>query len=173
MEQIKWFDREFDCWFGPEYLPGLIERLRETPNWIDEKIDSVSDSVLIEQVNGKWSVKQNIGHLTTLEPLWRQRIKDIVGGQKTLTPADLTNKATEEADFNSADIDKLMLDFRKERSRLISMFENISDADLEKRSKHPRLNQPMRISDHAFFIAEHDVHHIVLINRILYVLTAT
>ncbi len=172
MEQIKWSDRPFDCWFGPEYLPGLIERLRKTPEWIEEKIEEIPDSVLIEQVDGKWSVKQNIGHLTTLEPLWRQRIEDIVNGRKTLTPADLSNKATEEANFNSADTEQLLLNFSKERSKLISMFENISDADLEKRSRHPRLNQPMRVSDHSFFIAEHDVHHIVLINRIIYVLAA-
>ncbi len=172
MEQIKWFDRPFDCWFGPEYLPGLIERLRETPDWIEEKIEGIPDSVLIEQVDGKWSVKQNLGHLTILESLWQQRIEDIVAGRKTLTPADLSNKATEEADFNSVDTEKLLLDFNKERSKLITMFENVSDADLEKRSQHPRLNQPMRVSDHAFFIAEHDVHHIVLINRIIYVLAA-
>jgi hypothetical protein len=34
-------------------------------------------------------------------------------------------------------------------------------------SLHPRLQQPMRLIDHALFVAEHDDHHLARITELL------
>jgi hypothetical protein len=31
---------------------------------------------------------------------------------------------------------------------------------------HPRLNKPMRLTDHLFFVAEHDDHHLAHISQL-------
>jgi hypothetical protein len=39
----------------------------------------------------------------------------------------------------------------------------LTDEDLDKSSLHPRLMKPMKIIDLAFFVAEHDDHHLAQI----------
>ena len=41
--------------------------------------------------------------------------------------------------------------------------QNINESDLEKSALHPRLGTPMRLIDLAFFVAEHDDHHLAQI----------
>jgi uncharacterized damage-inducible protein DinB len=38
---------------------------------------------------------------------------------------------------------------------------------LSRISVHPRLNQPMRLIDSLYFVAEHDDHHIAAMSNLL------
>ena len=88
MQQIKWFDRTFG--FNPteNIFPAILERLSGTPLRVEEKLKSISPQILTERINNTWTIKENVGHLGDLEPLWQGRFEDIVTGQIELRAGD-------------------------------------------------------------------------------------
>lgn len=115
--------------------------------------------MLVYKPLGKWSIKEHVGHLFVLEPLWRTRFRDIQEGRPDLTVADLENRATSEGGFNDLPIDQLLMTFSGERALTLRFLDSIGEPDNTKKSLHPRLRQSFGITDLAHFVAEHDMHH--------------
>jgi len=167
MEQTKWFDRKFDFSYTQNIFPSIIERLKGTPARLEEKVQAISDSVAIAKTNGGWSVKENIGHLIDLEPLWVGRLEDILNKEIDLRPTDLTNRKTNEANHNTRDLKNLLEVFRLIRKKTVSRLETLTEDQIYLTALHPRLKTPMRMMDHFLFVAEHDDHHLVKIQEII------
>lgn len=167
MNTAKWFDRKFDFSDALNQFQALYERLENTPVILHDILKGIPDSVFNEKPGGKWSVKEHIGHLAILEKLWYTRIGEIQDGKPTLSPADLENTATFEADFNSYDISEVMQAFTGERHKTLSLLKSLQPGEMQKTSLHPRLQQPMSIAGAAYFAAEHDDHHLAYIRDII------
>ena len=160
MKQVPWFERKFDFSSEQNTFPAIMERLRGTPIRIEALCKNLNEPQLIQSVNGSWSIKQNIGHLTDLEPIWQGRMQDILDGKKWLREADLSNSLTHESPHNKKKISKLLLDFEKTRQNLIEILSRISEEDVFRAALHPRLRQPLRTIDLFTFVADHDDHHL-------------
>ena len=167
MRRTNWFDRTFPAIADNGLLPGIIERLEGTPARLTEKVRKLSNDLVQEFPDDKWSIKKEIGHLTDLEPLWYERLLQIIDGNPKMRVADLTNRKTHEALHNAKSFNELINDFKKERKRLVSKLRSLQEGDLNKTSVHPRLGTPMRVIDLAWFVAEHDDHHISEISNLL------
>lgn len=163
---MKWFDRKFDFQAAEEPFETL-ERLKEAPVALSILVTGAHEEMLARRTNGKWSVKEHIGHLCVLEPLWRTRFGDIAENKPVLTAADLDNKATFEGNFNQFDAASLLARFQNERNETMRLLQRIDWSDQTHTSLHPRLQQPMRYGDHAYFVAEHDAHHLEEIRRLI------
>jgi len=163
----KWFEKKFDLSLPDSKLNELLERLAATPGEIEEMIKNIPEDVLNKKHGGKWSIKENIGHLIDLEELHSARIDDFIDGKETLRSADLQNKKTNEADHNVKNINELINDFRKVRKDFASRLNSLSKEVLNRQSVHPRLKQAMRPVDMAYFVAEHDDHHINTIKDLI------
>jgi uncharacterized damage-inducible protein DinB len=166
MHNPDWFDRRFDFTFDADY-EAIRSRLEFAPGEIRHALLRVPEEVMIYQPDGKWSIKEHVGHLSVLEPLWRTRIDEITASKPVLTPADLGNRATAEAGFIGQEMVSLLGKLDKERDETLALLDGLQPSDREKSSLHPRLNQQMRIVDLAFFVAEHDQHHLAVIRRII------
>jgi uncharacterized damage-inducible protein DinB len=165
--QTKWFDRKFDFSFSQNIFPSILERLRITPTSLVKKMQNVPEDVLILKTNGNWSIKENIGHLIDLEPLWLGRLDDILNNEKFLRVADLTNSKTDRANHNSKSVNNLLDEFTKLRKETVHRLEQLKESEIYQSALHPRLNTPMRTMDHFLFVAEHDDHHMRTIEHIL------
>ncbi len=77
--------------------------------------------------------------------------------------ADLTNAATNAANYNDQTIGVVLELARVARRRFIDALESFDDAMFARTSTHPRLGTPMRLVDMMFFMAEHDDHHLATI----------
>jgi len=163
----RWFDRRFALGLPPEALPDIVERLRGTPARLDELTHGVAASRLTQRSGHSWSIQENVGHLLDLEPLWLGRLHDFLQGAAQLRAADLENRRTWDAGHNVPVIAALLLDFRSARMAFVMQVEALSDAQLIATSLHPRLQQPMTVTDHCFFVAEHDDHHLARISELL------
>jgi hypothetical protein len=119
-----------------------------------------------------WSPAKEIGHLGDLEPLWLRRVRDLLEGRAELTAADLQNRATHEADHDAWSLPQLVDRFEPARRALVEALRGASPADLERSARHPRLGTPMRIIDLAYFVAEHDDHHIARLRDLLHIAPA-
>ena len=168
IETGKWFERSFVFDLAVEQFPLIVERLRGTPARLEERTCELPEEQLTRNVEGNWSVQENVGHLLDLEPLWSGRIEDIYAGAEYLRPADLNNTATHNANHNQTPMNQLLSLFRKERKTLVSKLDQLTRSEIEAFGLHPRLQQPMRAIDLAFFVAEHDDHHLATITAILH-----
>lgn len=165
--QTPWFERKFDFNFPVGLFPIILERLRGTVYQLEASIKNIPEEQLIIKIDGKWSVKEVIGHLYDLEELWYGRIDDFMAQKEVLRAADLTNRKTHEAGHNSRTIETLLKQFISERKKLINRVKNIDEATASIVALHPRLQTPMRLIDSLFFIAEHDDHELGKIRRLI------
>jgi len=158
-----WFERQFRFDFPVELYPNLRVRLRGAPARLEELTRGLSREQLVAKPDGKWSIQENAGHLLDLEPLWMTRLDNFLAGADVLAPADLTNRATHEARHNDRPLEDILAGFRRARLAFVERLEALSPGDFARLSRHPRLNQPMRLVDGLYFLAEHDDHHLARI----------
>ncbi|MEZ5013725.1 MAG: DinB family protein [Chitinophagales bacterium] len=160
MHQTLWIERSFSFDFPAGLFPVIIARLSGAYPRIQEIVRTFPTHMLSYQPNGKWSMKQQIGHLTDLEALHSGRIEDFKRGIPVLRAADMQNLKTEEARHNEKDVQELLNDFRNTRNAFIASLYSCPDELITRIALHPRLKKDMRLVDMAFFVAEHDDHHI-------------
>lgn len=168
IERPAWFAREFRFDLALERFPGLVERLRGTPARLEERVRPLPGRTLTAHLGGTWSIQENVGHLLDLEPLWAGRVDDLVGGSERLRPADLANTKTHEAGHDGTPLGALLDGFRSARAELVARLDTMDDELVLRAALHPRLEAPMRTIDLAFFVAEHDDHHLVRISDLLH-----
>ena len=166
MERVTWFERKFNFDFKDNIFPEILRRLQQTPSRLTDLIQSIPGVLLPVRQQGKWSIKENIGHLGDLEPLWQLRLNDIISGAAELSPADLSNTKTDQANHNSKSAKELIRVFSAARSQTLLMLGKIDEQIIFKSSLHPRLKTPMRTMDLFLFVAEHDDHHLATISAI-------
>jgi uncharacterized damage-inducible protein DinB len=167
INQTPWFERKFDFNFPVGLMPIIVERLRGTAPQLEASIKNIAEEQLIIKKDGKWSVKEVIGHLYDLEELWYGRVDDFLAHKEVLRAADLGNTKTHEAGHNSRTVEALLNQFIAERKKLIERVKNIDEASASIVALHPRLQTPMRLIDSLFFIAEHDDHELAKIRGII------
>lgn len=167
MKQEKWFDRSFNFENNQKIFPSILERLSGTPIRLEEKVKELSEKILTFSMDKTWTIKENIGHLIDLEPLWQGRLEDIVNGQIELRSTDLQNTQTDLADHNGTWLHELLYEFREKREKTILALQSINDETVLKSALHPRLKKPMRTMDLFLFVAEHDDHHLARITELL------
>jgi uncharacterized damage-inducible protein DinB len=166
MKRTKWFDRVFLPQQDVGIFPRIMERLEGTTARLTNKIESIKNDSPVSR-DGKWSIKKEIGHLIDLEPLWLARTLQIIDNQKNLKKTDLANTKTHETNHDARDFADLIQEFKQHRDELMLVLRDVTEADLEKAAVHPRLGTPMKIIDLAYFVAEHDDHHLAQMTELL------
>lgn len=162
MNTLPWFERNLKFGLSVEMLPYYLERLNGTAVRLAAKVNGFSEADLSFKLDGKWSVKQNIGHLAEVDTIANKRIDEMIAGVEIMSPAVFEPK-----DYNLWPIGKVIELFTLHRNQNINKYKGLSLTDLKKSSLHPRLKVQMTPVDLAWFDAEHDDHHLVRINEIL------
>lgn len=164
---MHWFDREFAFTFPPDLHPMLLERWRGLLPRVQDKLTRFAGADWTGRRDGSWSAQENLGHLLDLEELWLRRIDELLAGAPELSPADLQNTRTHEAGHDRRDLPELFEELAAARGAALSRLETLEAAAFARSARHPRLQQPMRLVDHLFFVAEHDDHHLSRIEELL------
>lgn len=167
MRRTNWFERVFPPITDNGLLPGIIERLEGTPARLAEKAKNYTQDLNPQSADGKWSLKKEVGHLADIESLWFERLQQIIAADLDMKVADLTNRKTNEAPHDSKTFEELIADFRPVREKFVAALRALREQDLEKTSLHPRLKTPMKVIDLAFFVAEHDDHHLAQVTALM------
>jgi hypothetical protein len=162
MKKLQWFERTFNVGLPIGMLPFYLERLHGTICRIEKKVGGITEDILSNRLNNKWSVKENIGHLAEVDEIANKRIDEMIRGISPMSPAVFEPKA-----YQEWPIDEVVNYFREGRLKNIKRYRELSPQEFEKTSLHPRLKIMMSPVDLAWFDAEHDDHHLVRINEIL------
>ncbi len=167
LEPVAWIDREFTFDLPVGAFPAVLERVRGTSARASDLVSGAPEELLSARFNDKWSVKEHLGHLADLHALEEQRLREFLAGATTLSAADPMNRATEIAGHNHVPIAALLKFLRGYRALLVHRLELLTAEDIRCSALHPRLRKRLRIVDWAYFIAEHDDHHLAQARRTL------
>ena len=163
MKKLAWFEREFQFGLPAGMLPFYIERLKGTIARLESKVIGIPEEILSHQLDGKWSVKQNIGHLAEVDEIAIRRMDEMIAGVPIMSPAVFEPRQ----DYNKQSVHEVVAYFLKNRTKNIDRYETLGEDDIGKSSLHPRLKVMMTPVDLAWFDAEHDDHHLVRMNEII------
>ncbi|MFL5739823.1 MAG: DinB family protein [Flavisolibacter sp.] len=166
IQQTPWIQRQFNFNFPVGLFPVIFSRLEGSIFRIHTILLNADEEKSSHNSAG-WSVKQHVGHLYDLEELWWKRLADFEANKAMLTVADMSNAKTNEAGHNEKTLEQLLHLFTVERQKMLETIYSIDEEMLQRTSVHPRLNQPMRLIDALYFIAEHDDHHIAVVSNLL------
>lgn len=170
--RLKWTERTFDFSFPDGLYPEMIERLRGVPPRIEDHVRNLTSQALTTRHDDRWSIQENAGHLLDLESLVQQRVEEYVKGADVLHAADMSNRQTNDANYNDTVITEILAAFRAARTSTIQRLDELDDELFSRAALHPRLNVPMRLVDLLFFTAEHDDYHLTRIAELRFVLCA-
>ncbi|HEV7860906.1 MAG TPA: DinB family protein [Pyrinomonadaceae bacterium] len=164
---LPWFERTFAFNLPLKMYPNIIERLRGTPARMEDRLNSLPKEILTRRDGDNWSIQEHAGHLLDLGSLDLSRLDDYASGKERLRPADLDNRRTYEANHNADAIKNILRAFRAERAEFVRRLEEVEEAFVERTALHVRLNMQMRVVDFAFFISEHDDHHLARMTELI------
>jgi uncharacterized damage-inducible protein DinB len=164
--QTLWLERKWSFNFDAGMFPIIFQRLQGTIPRLLQLFEGVEESKAEVKYEG-WSAKEHAGHLYDLEELWWNRWEDFKHKKELLTPADITNRRTTEANHNQRTIKELVSSFTVEREKMLNAIYDCDEEMLNRISLHPRLKTPMRLVDYLYFVAEHDDHHLAAIMLLL------
>ncbi|MDQ1612882.1 MAG: hypothetical protein QOG00_2813 [Pyrinomonadaceae bacterium] len=162
-----WFERKFTLDLPLSMYPNVLERVRGTPARLEDRLLKLPREILTRRDGDDWSIQEQAGHLLDLGALDLGRLDDYAAGLDTLRAADLQNRKTHEADHNAHSIEHLLATFRAERGEFVRRLDGLDSEQVAQTALHPRLKLPMRVIDLAYFIAEHDDHHLARISALL------
>ena len=166
LQRGEWFKRQFSFDLPLEMFPNIVERVRGTPARLEELTRGIAPELLTRRDDAKWSIQEQAGHLLDLEEIWMKRLADYEAGRERLSAADLANRKTHEANHNANSIENILAAFRKERTGFVARLDSYDEAFVRRTALDPRLNQAIRVIDLAFFVAEHDDHHLARISEL-------
>jgi len=163
----RWFDRTWSFDLPVSAFGKLVDRLGSTADRMAELITGATDDQLRWHEPGAWSAKRHLGHLDDLHTLDDVRLREFLAGAERLTPADPKNRLTWETDHDAVPIEAIISRFRSHRDELVADMRRLSDTQIAAMSVHPRLGHPLRLIDWAYFVAEHDDHHLAAAKQAL------
>lgn len=161
IEQIRWFERTWTFSLPAGAFPAVLERLRGTPARAAALTSGVPEDILSTRVGGAWSAKEHLAHLDDLHDLDEKRFDEFLARAGTLAAADLTNQRTHAANHNATTVSEILSRLQSHREALVARMEAATAEDVDVVCVHPRLKQGLRLIDWAYFVAEHDDHHLV------------
>ena len=129
---LPWFERNLKFGYTPDMLPFFLERLQGTIIRLEEKIRGIDEKILSRKLEGKWSIKENIGHLAEVDEVSNKRLTEMTLGVAVLSPA-----VFEPQDYNPWPAGKILDLFKKNRLHNLKKYKTLSGEQLKMSSLHP------------------------------------
>ena len=165
-DRPTWAQRKFAFVHPPWMLADFVERLRGVVPRLRPLLEGIGEDAAHAQVDGRWSVAQNVGHLSDVEELWQERLEDLRQGRKTYTAAVAARFQELAKRHQERPVEVIVAELEDRRSRLVDALTRAPAELQETTAFHERLQVPMRLVDCAQFYAEHDDHHLLRIRFI-------
>lgn len=112
---------------------------------------------------GKWSVKEVVGHIIDTERIMCTRALCIARGEKQPLPGFDENKYVEAANFNKRTLYDLSHEFGFVRESTLALFKTLSEEDLDR--KGIANNNTVTARAILYIIAGHQLHHVGILKE--------
>lgn len=142
-------------------VPGenLGEQLTEQLQELEQLFETVTDrAALARYADGKWSIKEVIGHLSDTERIFSYRLLRIARGDATPLPGYDENAYVPAADFDRRPLALLLAELRAIRLSTIAMMEGLPPESWTRRGVAN--GKPISARALAYIIVGHVTHHL-------------
>ncbi|MBV9144343.1 MAG: DinB family protein [Acidobacteria bacterium] len=106
---------------------------------------------------GKWSVKEVLGHMVDTERIMSYRALCIARGERTPLPGFEQDGYVKNGNFDTRSVANLARDFEQVRRATISLFRSLHNDAWERRGIASDVEVTVRAL--AYIIAGHEIHH--------------
>jgi len=146
--------------------PALVCRLKTQHLAVAEIVKHIDEQRLNHQPEpGKWSIKDNIAHLVSYQPVFIGRVHQMLKGD---TPIFNAYRADNEADFIEAQglsLADLLSKLNGNRRQILELITNLPDDQLSLKGTHPKYGTLM-ITEWTEFFLLHEAHHLFTMFRL-------
>ena len=142
----------------------ILEVLRLQSQELEQLFSSLSEEQgLFAYADGKWTLKELLGHLNDAERVFSYRLFRIGRGDQTPLPGFEQDDYIETALSNQRTIQSLIEEFKGIRAATLSLIDSLSDEDLLR--KGTASNTPVSVRALMAITAGHVKHHLVIIKE--------
>jgi uncharacterized damage-inducible protein DinB len=113
--------------------------------------------------DGKWSVRQVIGHLSDAERIFSYRLLRAARGDRTPLPSFDENKYVETANFDERPIEEVAGEFAAVRQASLALLGSLNASTLEQRTV--AADNEVSVRALAFIMAGHTTHHLEILRE--------
>lgn len=154
-EYGDFYEQYIDLVQKPNVIQSLIEQGQRVYTLI-QKLDAKEADYRYKE--GKWSVKEVIGHLVDTERIMAYRALCISRGETKSLPGYDQDEYVETANFDNRSLQNLSTEYDALRNANISLFNSFS----EEQTKHTGTanNNTVSVRALAYIIAGHEQHHL-------------
>jgi len=143
---------------GDDALAAIVRQSEETAALLHRVDES---RAAFRYAEGKWSVKQVIGHVADGERVFAYRALRFARRDTTPLPGFDENVYAETGGFDERPFADIVLEFRAVRAASIALFAGLAPDDLLRRGAAN--DSPVSVRALAWIIAGHEVHHRTLL----------
>jgi len=148
--------------------PSLTDRLKTQHQAIENILSSIdSGRLLVKPQPDKWNIHDNLAHLARYQPVFIDRINQILG---TDEPFFARYKAEDDPEFEywrDLDIETLMKQLNEDRADIYELITNLTDSQLDRIGVHKKYGSLNIVQWTEFFLL-HEAHHIYTIFQLAY-----
>ncbi len=140
-----------------EFQKNQLERVKELFNSVDENNGSYA------YAEGKWTIKEILGHLADTERILAYRALCFARGEKQILPGFEEDEYVQEGFFNKRTIKDLLEEFAALREANIVMFQSFPDEILMRRGKAS--SSEFTVNALQYIIPGHVEHHLKILTE--------
>lgn len=142
---------------------SLTERLKTQHRAIENIVSTIdTDRILVRPLPNKWNIHDNIAHLVRYQPIFIERINEIL---ITENPSFGRYNADEDPEFENCrtlDIATLFIRLNADRKTIYDLITTLNNTQLNKVGIHKKFGSLTIIEWTEFFLL-HEAHHIFTI----------
>lgn len=143
---------------------NIFEILEDQKNQLHTLIRSLdNEQALYSYAEGKWSVKEIIGHLIDSERVFAYRALSFARGEQQHLPGFEQDEYVQEAWFDERSLQSLADEYLTVRNSTIELFKSLAEDTLLK--KGTASGNPFSVRALLFIIAGHERHHLDILQE--------
>jgi hypothetical protein len=145
---------------------SLVDRLRTQHDVIEVIISNIdNDRTIIKPQPNKWSIKDNIAHLSKYQPIFIDRINKILKGTTPYFEPYVAENDIDFKNWQNQNIAVLMEKLITDRKVLFTLITELNDEELTLSGIHKKYGRLAVLQWTEFFLL-HEAHHIFTIFKI-------
>jgi hypothetical protein len=144
-----------------------LDRLKTQHEVIEVLISGLGEVELkLHPIPDKWSIHENIAHLTCYQPRVISRTRKILSEDKPAFESYIPEKDPEFPKFIAMSVEELITDQKEKRAEFVNIISNLSDEQLTRCGIHSKFGQ-MNLVEWTEFFLLHEAHHIYTIFKLI------
>lgn len=138
----------------------LLQQIEETKKLCHSL---TSEQAEYKYAEGKWSVKEVLGHMADTERVMNYRLLAIARGDSTNLPSFDEKAYAANAHFNQLELHQILFELSNVRQSTLSLLSTLSDQSLQKLGTVN--NTPTSARAVAYILAGHELHHLKILKE--------